>query len=240
MTTDPERPVSIARCDTAAEAEMLKTALEAAGVESTLDGDALNATFGVLYGPVISSVKLIVRQRDAAEAVEIIKETRESWVASDQAPWFCGVCREEIEGGFDICWCCGGIRDDVETEFPPLADSIETENFEAVDTRDLGRDTDNPYESPRAMGAAELANPERELGPEAVRAESRMLLGLMFSLGSMLLPVIPALVAGAIFRDALKRKLPFSIRAKLMLCLAVAIIITTHVFWFWFLVPISP
>ena len=237
MTTDPEKPVYIARCDNATEAEMLKTALEMEGVKATLDGDALNATFGVLYGPVISSMKLIVRQRDAVEAAKIIKATRDSWIASDQEPWFCGVCREEIDGGFDICWCCGGIREDVESEFPTLADSIEPENFGTVDASDLGRRTENPYESPRAIGAAEVANPDHEQGPAKSNAESKILLGLMFSLGCVVLPVIPALAAGAVFRDVLKRKLPLSIRAKFIFCLSVAIIIAVHVFWYRYLAP---
>ena len=179
---DPTQPICIFRCDDITEAEMLKHAIEAEGIDITVDGAALNTTFGAISGPMISAVKLIVRREDAAEALELIEEIKESWAAPDQDAWYCEACHEEIDGGFQICWSCGGDRDEVAGEFPAMTDAIESEELADVDTAQLGRKTENPYESPRAMGVAdEIPQEGLELTPaQRKRRVGLVLLTLMF------------------------------------------------------------
>ena len=218
-------------CQTVVEADVLKIALEEAGIDSTVDGAALNTTFGPMAGHVISGVRLIVRQEDADDALEVIQSTRDSWVGPVQDPWFCGKCLEEIEGGFEICWSCGKTRDEVETDFPATADSIETMPVEDVDSSNLGRATDNPYESPRAMGVVDPDEPEQD--PEEADAESRMVIGLLISGASFLIPVLPAVIASLIFSSAFRKRLPLSRRAKFALWAGVFLIVASQLMWLW-------
>lgn len=232
MTNDPAKPVSIAICNNISEADMLKIALEEQGIESTIDGAALNAAFGGMS--VVSSVKIFVRQEDAAEALAIIKATEEAYVAPPKEKWFCGKCLEEVEGSFDVCWSCTLPRDEIEAPFPATADVIEAVDFPKVDTDELGRSSENPYESPRAMGAAEEDEDEEdELTLEAKAMESNFILGLLFSAGSLFIPILPALAAGAMFRFGFRKKLPMTFNSKVAFVAAILILIASHTVWLW-------
>ena len=154
MKDDPERLVSVAGCGTPTEADMLKLALEEHGIDSMIDGSELSTTLGHI-GSAIGDVRILVRAGNATEAKAIIVATREAYVAPKEDPWFCGKCLEEVEGGFEICWSCGVLREEVEAPFPATATAIQHGEEHDIDTDSLGRETDNPYESPQALGTAE-------------------------------------------------------------------------------------
>lgn len=232
MTNDPAKPVSIAICNNVSEADMLKIALEEQGIDATIDGAALNTTFGSMAGPVIAGVKIIVRQEDASEAVSIINATREAYVAPVKEKWFCGKCLEEVEGSFEVCWSCSLPRDEIEAPFPSTATVVEAMDFPKVDTDELGRSSENPYESPRAMGVAD-ENEDDELSPEAKAMESNFILGLLFSGGSLFLPILPALAAVAMFRFAFRKKLPMTMGSKVAFVTAIVILVASHLVWLW-------
>ncbi|QEG21560.1 hypothetical protein [Mariniblastus fucicola] len=228
---DPAKPVSVAVCATVVEADVLRNALEEQGVFATLDGAALNTTFGFAAGPVISGVKILVRQEDADDAAAIIQATRDSFTAPTKDPWFCGKCLEEVEGGFDVCWSCGLARAEVQAPFPATADAVEILALPRVDSDRLGRQSDNPYESPRAIGLAE--RDEEEVDPDVVSAESQMILGMLFAIGCLLIPVLPGLAAIFVFHGVFRKRLPLSWKSKFTFWFSVFILVTTHLAWLW-------
>jgi len=232
MSPDPDKPVSVVSCQNVAEADVLKIALEEAGIESTIDGATLNTAFALpLTGHAIGGVRLIVRQRDAEDALKVIQRTRDSWTAPRQDPWFCGQCLEEVDGGFEICWSCGKSRSEVEGEFPATADRVEVLEIPVVQTDSLGRETENPYESPRAMGVAD--EEEIEQDPDEALAESRVMLGLAISAASFMLPIFPALAAWYIFYSVFRKRMPLSSRARTAFWFAILLITVSHLFWLW-------
>lgn len=232
MSLDPEKLIAIATCASIAEATVLKTAIEESGIDAILNGDSLNSAFGNV-GPSLSDAKLLVRQEDAEEAAAIVRTTRESFSAPRQDPWFCGKCLEEVEGGFEVCWSCGLARDETEAPFPATADAIETIDSPDVDTEQLGRFTENPYESPRAMGASE--DEEQEADPEAEKAESKMTLMLLLSAACLWVPLVPGVGALYVLHTVKRKRLPIVGRAVSFLWVAVFLLVATHLFWVWIL-----
>jgi len=204
MPLDPEKLIPVATCASIAEATVLKSAIEESGIDAVVDGDCLNSAYGNI-GPSLSDAKLLVRQEDA----------------------------EEVEGGFEVCWSCGLARDEIEAPFPATADVIETIDSPDVDTDQLGRATENPYESPRAMGAAE--DEEQESDPEAEKAESKMTLMLLLSAACLWIPFIPGVGALYVLHSANRKRLPIAGRAASFFWVAVFLLVATHLFWAWIL-----
>jgi hypothetical protein len=211
MKYDDDYLVSVAGCGSVGEADMLIIALAEHGINASLEGGELNTALGHI-GSALGDVKILVRASDAREAKAIVIATRESYVAPDQDPWFCGKCLEEVAGGFEICWCCSLVRVDVEAPFPATADAIELLDSPAVNTDDLGRLTGNPYESPQAIGAAE--EKEKEVDPEVKAIEYLLLYALLFSVLCVVVPILPAFPALFAILSASKKGVGRSKRAK--------------------------
>ena len=228
MRLDPLKLISVATCASIAEATVLKTAIEDHGIDCVVSGDAVNSAYGAL-GSSLSDAKVMVRQEDVAEAKSIVRTTRESFSAARKEPWFCGKCLEEVDGGFEVCWSCGLARDETEADFPATAQVVEAQNFPNVDTEQLGRSTENPYESPQAIGVIE--DDDRELDPEVEKAESRMMLAILFSAANLWVPVLPGIVALYLFHSARRKRLPIKGRAKAFLWVAIFLLVMTHLFW---------
>ena len=230
MRSDPDKLISVAACASVAEATVLKTALEDHGIDAVLNGDSLNSAFGNV-APSLSDAQLLVRQEDAEEAAVIVRNTRDSFSAPRKDPWFCGKCLEEVEGGFEVCWSCGLARDETEAPFPATADVVEASNFPDVDTEGLGRTTDNPFESPRALGAAEEIDEEPD--PDVLKAESKMTLAMLFAAACLWIPVLPAWAALFVILSARRKGLPIKGRAMAFLCVAIFLLVATHLVWWW-------
>ena len=231
MNMDPGKLVSVAACASVAESAALKAALEEQSIECIVNGDSLNSAFGNV-APSLSDSKLLVRLEDAEEAKSIVKSARASFSAPRKDAWFCGKCLEEVEGGFEVCWSCEFVRDEVEAPFPATADVIEHLDFRAVETEQLGRSTENPYESPRAIGVAADTDDE-EVDPDVADAESKMTLGLLFTAASVFVPIIPVLIACYFFSLAVRKRTPLSGKAKFTMWLGVFVLVITHLGWLW-------
>ena len=77
-----ERPVVVARFTTPIEAAIARGALEREGIEAELRDDAL---VGVAWhlSNAVGGVKLVVRPRDAAQAIQLLADLREQPPAVD-------------------------------------------------------------------------------------------------------------------------------------------------------------
>jgi len=103
--------VEIAACATTTEAVQIRDALADHGVSALIDTTAA-ASIGVLGG-----ARVLVPSCDATRAKAIIESLPDDSENSDK-PWFCGKCKEVVDGDFDVCWSCGNARVEVEQHFP--------------------------------------------------------------------------------------------------------------------------
>jgi len=193
----PQEFLEVANFATASEAEQLRSVLKENGVDAFVDGGTvITALSHMSIG--LGGVKVLVRAADVPRAREIIDSLQEDSELTD-APWFCGACQEEVDGGFQVCWSCGQARADVEQPFPPATSqehfaSVRDSGSEAEDDADDDSDYDyaNPYMAPRNQSDLDSpAAPPPEINPDAeamlVLAWRACIVGLVF------LPVIAQL-----------------------------------------------
>jgi hypothetical protein len=239
MKDDPNRLVSVAGCGYVGEADMLKIALEEEGIEAIVEGGELSTALGHI-GSALGDVNILVRAGVAEQAKAIVIATRESYVAPDQDPWFCGKCLEEIIGGFEICWSCGLVREDVEATFPATADAVETLDLPEVNTDDLGRSTGNPYESPQAIGVAE--EQKEEVDPEVEAVERLLLYALLLSALCSVIPILPAFPALFAILTAFRKGVATSKRAKFTYEVCVFTLVAANLIGicFWYYLSYGP
>jgi hypothetical protein len=121
--------VQMASFENTIEAETARVALEHEGIQAFVDGAATaNALSHV--GTALGGVRLMVAKGDAQRAAKVMDLlAREARL--DKAPWFCGVCREEVEATFDVCWSCQGDRSSVEVPRPQAAADLSSKATEA-------------------------------------------------------------------------------------------------------------
>jgi hypothetical protein len=61
-------------------------------------------------------VSVLVAGPDAMRASELLEQRQP--IAATTGPWYCGVCKVDVEPGFEACWSCSQPRVDVEQPFP--------------------------------------------------------------------------------------------------------------------------
>lgn len=103
--------VEVYSAQTAADAHVVKNALEGAGIEARVVGDALQSGMGYPPWEVVTP-RVWVRARDELRARESIARWQEQRLGGkESAPWHCSACGEEVSGEFEVCWQCGANRD---------------------------------------------------------------------------------------------------------------------------------
>ena len=95
-----------------ADAEMVKNALEDAGIESIVQGGGLSAVLGAIPVTAETLPTVWVRDEDVDRAKDAIHEFQHP-PAPVGEPWKCPKCGEMIEPQFDECWNCGTERPEV-------------------------------------------------------------------------------------------------------------------------------
>ena len=126
------------------EADQVRAMLERHEIPTRIDGEAAGNVLAMM--PALTRVQLLVRRDDLARAQQLLREF-ENRLDQPGEPWYCGRCEEIIEGGFEVCWSCGGDRDEVAALVPRFDFSHKTPTVK------LERDPEqeaNPYASPLA------------------------------------------------------------------------------------------
>jgi hypothetical protein len=110
--------VTIATFENPTEAHAAKHCLEAEGIAAVVTDEAVGNWLSYM-GSAIGGIKLQVAETDVARGEEVLfVQTRAD--GQQLAPWRCARCRETVDGGFEICWSCGGERDEFEDpDFTP-------------------------------------------------------------------------------------------------------------------------
>ena len=173
--------VTIASFGTVAEAHAARSLLDSHGILAFVANEETNtALFHV--GTALGGVKLETASTDAEQAIEIL-EAAAADDAAQSSPWLCSPCNEEVEAGFDLCWSCGGQRDEVadpnylpesrptvveksDNEFaPPLEEEL------LADVPDHAKG--NPYASPAVAETADQPDETRPVSDETEKAAIR-------------------------------------------------------------------
>ncbi|MBL1379034.1 putative signal transducing protein [Zobellella iuensis] len=88
------------------EAHTLKGALEVAGIEVCLQGEALSGALGELPMNAVE-VTLLIHPRD----LELSRLILEKYRRGSPGSWRCRRCGESNAASFEICWQCGHESD---------------------------------------------------------------------------------------------------------------------------------
>lgn len=186
--------VEIACFAGAAEAEQIRGILQENDVAAFVDGANANITLShVAVG--LGGVKVCVRASDADRATEILDSLGDDSDVPTQA-WFCGQCKEEIDGRFQVCWSCGEPREDVEQPFPAgvpnqrvAAGRQQNRPADVKPFDDSHYDQSNPYAPPRTK--ADDGRPGEQDAPVNLEVEAMFLRARRAAiLGFVFLPII--------------------------------------------------
>ncbi len=169
--------VTIASFENTAEAHAAKNCLESEGIAAIVTDESVGSWLGYM-GSAIGGIKLQVAQADLERAREVLS----SEIAGDGAPaepWRCLRCQEIVDAGFEICWSCGGEREEFrDPSFDPNESSNDGPVEASVNDDDVsniappvGRDAlidgqPNPYY------AGSLPAVSQAVGRDAVQAAS--------------------------------------------------------------------
>jgi hypothetical protein len=80
--------------------------LEAEGIRAVVRNEILSSAMGELPPAECQVEVWVLREADAARALEILRNPR----GRGEAPWRCTSCGESSEGQFTQCWRCGAFR----------------------------------------------------------------------------------------------------------------------------------
>ena len=102
--------VTIATFENPAEAHAAKNCLEAEGIAAIVTDESVGSWLGYM-GSAIGGIKLQVADVDV-ERSENILFLQTAGDGGSTEPWRCTRCQEVVDGGFEICWSCGGEREE--------------------------------------------------------------------------------------------------------------------------------
>lgn len=202
--------MKIAQWSIAAHAQHAQAVLGWNEIDSHVDGADLGG-----MGSAISGVSLRVPREDAERAVKVLEQYSSYDPGTRPGPWFCGTCEEEVDEGFDLCWSCGEPREEVEAEFPALADfAAEPTGTDTTDpaNADLPErsslDEHNPYAPPVVGETVEVEEQDKSAIQEeaeqfVVRASNAAVLGLV-------VPVVGTLYSLSMLYEAFCRSRSYS------------------------------
>jgi hypothetical protein len=111
--------VTVAIFETAVEASPARAMLEAEGIQTYLQGEVTGYMLWYMW-PGLGGVKLQVENKDVQQATELLRkyldeaENEEDAKTSHVPNWVCPRCGAEVDAGFEICWSCGTVIDDVD------------------------------------------------------------------------------------------------------------------------------
>lgn len=137
------------------EAEHLQQVLQSAGINAFIEG--LHCSSNFAFNTLVATISIKVPERDLQRAQQVLREARQPRGSG----WYCGPCAEFMDAGFDICWRCGRLRSEVESD-PPPAESIAEKPVANVSDFTTAHATEraydpNPYATPRSDVALPIA-----------------------------------------------------------------------------------
>ncbi len=88
---------------------VMKNVLETHDIECVVQGEYRRSAVGEIP-PLEAWIELWVLDETRVREAQRIIEAAQSEADTEQQPWRCPKCGEELEGQFDQCWKCGTER----------------------------------------------------------------------------------------------------------------------------------
>jgi hypothetical protein len=222
----------------ATEAEHVCSILGEHDMAAFVDGAHANSWMPHV-GTALSGVSVYVINADAESALEII-ESLELGIDKHAAPWFCGPCQVEVEGGFEVCWSCGKPRHEVEANCPGSASLVDpTRSAVGNISSDNGSNASNPYCPPktdlageRLVARTQIDDEDLELNNEA----EKMLLDAFRAsiIGLVCLPMVAHVYSMYLLIRASLLDARFSDRGRSRFAWAIGINVVSVCVWGYF------
>ena len=224
--------VKVATYMNSARADLVCGILEGNGIQAFADGANTNTMMSHVGSAL--GARVLVPAKDVDRALEIIEAIEEE-SAVPGSDWYCGRCKEHVEGTFQACWSCGQAREQVQEiptasvnpqetsaestsafikDSPVLSDESATEpvvaNFESANRDRTEQNSGNPFAAPETVEglAASTEKPSDEIDPEAEEILLRAWRASLIAI--VLLPVILNLYSMFLLMQASIRTEKFS------------------------------
>jgi len=92
------------------EAQLLSHYLDRHLIDNAILGDYLSGAIGELPANIYPSV-WIIHEEDLERGRELLRRFLADAARESGRSWVCRGCGELVDGGFDLCWRCGGERE---------------------------------------------------------------------------------------------------------------------------------
>lgn len=86
------------------EAQMLKDYLHHQGIETVILNDLLSGAAGGVPANLFPTLWLLEQQQ--LERAKLFTKQFFNQPLSNAEPWYCEVCGERVDAGFEVCWNC--------------------------------------------------------------------------------------------------------------------------------------
>lgn len=192
-----DRLIVVASFESSVAAHAAVSYLEEQGIKAFMLDGALADTLWYL-NTATGGAKVQVPEADTERAVELLRH-RPPETDATSSEWTCGRCRETVDGGFDVCWSCGGDREQFEVKSSPPATPIAApkdfrEALPPLAPASNSTNEQNPYASPHTIsrdGENEKVE-ERDVEPQVLtdvrRAFRAAIIGLVCPFAVSLYP----------------------------------------------------
>jgi hypothetical protein len=88
---------------------LFQSTLESAGIPCFIRNQHTNTSMSEMPSALFFQVLCVVNDEDFDRAKAMVIDIRDGTPAN-LPDWTCAQCREEVPGGFEVCWNCGTER----------------------------------------------------------------------------------------------------------------------------------
>jgi len=131
-------------------------------------------------GTALGGVKLLVSEKDAAQARRLLADDYVNALQTRASPaWKCEKCHSDVDAGFVVCWNCGAELDESTAKEEVQSDSKRIQSQTAPHGADAPLDksmSDRPPDGPDGKAAAGV---ESQLPDDLIRAWRASLFGYL-------------------------------------------------------------
>jgi hypothetical protein len=146
----PGKLVTISSYENPTEAHAAKNLLEMEGITAYVADEAVGNWLGYM-GTAIGGIKLQVASADAERCVAILARAEAEAAEADLGdPWRCNRCRETVDAGFEVCWSCGGAREEFQDQTFDPRQAVDADGADGEE--DSWDEDDRDVRAPKSTG----------------------------------------------------------------------------------------
>jgi len=145
-----DKLITLEHFGSAAEAHAARVELDAAGIRAAVGDDAAAEMLSIM-GAGLGGVKLLVFERDAQRAREILQQHQQKKGPVVPA-WICHECFSVVDAGFEVCWFCGATYDPQKSQPAPPEEAANDTDETTVEPAGVDEREDTAHTPPLEAG----------------------------------------------------------------------------------------